>query len=142
MSKPMLKYKQGITKKFNDDPELQSLVIKEIAARLGLDLQGAAKILELMKGRRYGHNGNSVIIGGPTGWQWKATLASDPEDHHGDFSGFGGVLHHLHEQLSGVGPDDHHPRIHSTGSDFPAVADPGDLFYHLILKTLSVNQGV
>lgn len=142
MSKSMLNYRNAPQRpiKTPEDLERKILTAEEVAAILKLDLP-VAKILQLLRGYQGEHKGNSVIIGGPTGWQWKATLASDPQDHHGDFSGFGGV-HHAHGQMSGVGPDDHHPRIHSTGSDFPAVADPGDLFYHLILKTLSVNQGV
>lgn len=139
MSEPILKHKQPF-RSFKAS-RLESVTVEKIAAMLSLDLPTAAKILQLLRSYQGNHNGNSLIIGGPTGWQWKPTLASDPQDHHGNFSGFPGI-HHSHGQLSDVGPDNHHPRIHSTGDAFPVVADPGDLFYHLILKTLSVNQGV
>lgn len=143
MSKPLLNYRNTPQRpvKTPENLERKCPAVEDVAAILDLDLPTAAKILELMRGYRGGHDGNSVIIGGPTGWKWKPTLASDPQDHHGDFSAFGGI-HHGHAQLSGVGPDNHHPRVHSVGSVFPTVADPGDLFYHLILKTLSVKQEV
>jgi len=58
-------------------------------------------------------NGNSLIGGGPLGWNWYATLAAMATDHHGNMSGFGGS-HHAHGQLSGVGIDDHHARDHAS----------------------------
>lgn len=137
MSKPLLKYKPT-TRPIPERLEYKAMTVENVATILDLGLPQAARILQLLQGYQGGHKGNSLIIGGPTGWQWKPTLASDPQDHHGDFSAFSG-MHHKHSQLSGVGPDDHHPKILFTGSAFPIAADPGDLFYHLILKTLSVN---
>jgi len=58
-------------------------------------------------------DGNSLIGGGPLGWNWYATLAAMATDHHGNMSGFGGS-HHAHGQLSGVGIDDHHARDHAS----------------------------
>lgn len=51
--------------------------------------------------------GNSLIIGGPLGWSWQATL---DEAHHGSLSGPTDA--HRHSDLAGIGPDDHHDRMH------------------------------
>jgi hypothetical protein len=54
------------------------------------------------------HDGNSLIIGGPEGWNWQATL---DETHHGALSGPASA--HRHSDLASVGVDDHHDRDHA-----------------------------
>ncbi len=55
------------------------------------------------------HKGsNSLIIGGPTGWEWRPTLDAQ---HHGSLAGPQNA--HRHADLAGVGPDNHHPRDHA-----------------------------
>ena len=53
--------------------------------------------------------GNSLIIGGPLGWSWQATL---DETHHGALSGPANA--HRHSDLASIGIDDHHAKDHAT----------------------------
>jgi len=53
-------------------------------------------------------NGNSIIIGGPLGWSWVATL---DEAHHGSLAGPANA--HRHADLASIGIDDHHARDHA-----------------------------
>ena len=53
--------------------------------------------------------GNSLIIGGPLGWNWQATLDAG---HHGSLAGPANA--HRHSDLAGIGADDHHARDHAT----------------------------
>ncbi len=53
-------------------------------------------------------NGNSLIIGGPLGWTWQATLDTT---HHGSLAGPANA--HRHSDLSSIGIDDHHARDHA-----------------------------
>ena len=52
--------------------------------------------------------GNSLIIGGPLGWSWEATLDTA---HHGSLEGPANA--HRHSDLANVGIDDHHARDHA-----------------------------
>lgn len=52
---------------------------------------------------------NSLIFGGPMGWEWHATLDTT---HHGSLEG--PVDAHRHSDLAGIGIDDHHDRDHAT----------------------------
>ena len=54
-------------------------------------------------------NGNSIIIGGPLGWSWEATLDAT---HHGSLAGPANA--HRHSDLANIGADDHHARLHPT----------------------------
>jgi hypothetical protein len=53
--------------------------------------------------------GNSLIIGGPLGWNWQATLDAG---HHGSLAGPANA--HRHSDLAVIGADDHHARDHAT----------------------------
>ena len=118
MSETLLKYRQPTAP--------QDILTKAVPARLytggsGLNLVRAAlfgvsldkvkDVVELLKSYRGGRP-NSLIGGGPLGWNWYSTLATMDTDHHGNMSGFGGT-HHTHGQLDGVGIDDHHARDHA-----------------------------
>ena len=68
-------------------------------------------------------DGNSLIIGGPMGWSWQATLDTT---HHGALAGPANA--HRHSDLANIGTDDHHDRDHATrhqdgGADEISVAD-------------------
>ncbi len=54
-------------------------------------------------------NGNSIIIGGPLGWSWYATLDTT---HHGSLEGPANA--HRHSDLANIGTDDHHAQLHPT----------------------------
>jgi hypothetical protein len=54
-------------------------------------------------------SGNSLIIGGPLGWSWQATLDAS---HHGSLVGPADA--HRHSDLANIGIDDHHARDHAT----------------------------
>ena len=56
--------------------------------------------------------GNSLIIGGPLGWSWQATLDTT---HHGALAGPANA--HRHSDLANIGTDDHHARDHATRHD-------------------------
>jgi len=74
----------------------------------GLLLKPTLNLLSwILRGR-----GNSLIGGGPLGWNWYATLAAMATDHHGDMTSFGGT-HHSHTQLGGVTADQHHAQDHA-----------------------------
>ncbi len=51
---------------------------------------------------------NSLIIGGPLGWSWQATL---DVAHHGSLAGPANA--HRHSDLASIGIDDHHARDHA-----------------------------
>lgn len=53
-------------------------------------------------------NGNSIIIGGPLGWTWQATLDTT---HHGALAGPANA--HRHSDLANIGIDNHHARDHA-----------------------------
>ncbi len=52
---------------------------------------------------------NSLIMGGPMGWSWYATLDAT---HHGSLAGPANA--HRHSDLANIGIDDHHARDHAT----------------------------
>ncbi len=54
-------------------------------------------------------NGNSLIIGGPLGWSWQATIDTA---HHGPLAGPANA--HRHSDLADIGIDNHHARDHAT----------------------------
>ena len=54
-------------------------------------------------------NGNSVIIGGPLGWEWYSTIDTT---HHGSLAGPANA--HRHSDLADIGIDNHHARDHPT----------------------------
>ena len=54
-------------------------------------------------------NGNSIIIGGPLGWSWYATIDTT---HHGSLAGPANA--HRHSDLANIGIDNHHARDHAT----------------------------
>ena len=54
-------------------------------------------------------NGNSVIIGGPLGWEWYSTIDTT---HHGALVGPANA--HRHSDLADIGSDNHHARLHPT----------------------------
>ena len=67
-------------------------------------------------------DGNSLILGGPLGWTWQATLDAT---HHGALAGPANA--HRHGDLADIGIDDHHARDHATrhqngGADEMSVA--------------------
>ena len=70
----------------------------------GLLLKPTLNLLERLLRR----DGNSLIIGGPMGWNWQATL---DETHHGVLAGPANA--HRHSDLANVGIDDHHDRDHA-----------------------------
>jgi hypothetical protein len=78
----------------------------------GILLKPTLNLLSWMLGQKHG---NSLIIGGPLGWSWQATL---DEAHHGSLAGPASA--HRHSDLAAVGIDDHHPRDHA-----PRHADGG-----------------
>jgi hypothetical protein len=56
------------------------------------------------------HQGrNSLILGGPLGWSWEATLDAA---HHGSLVGPADA--HRHSDLANISIDDHHARDHAT----------------------------
>lgn len=71
----------------------------------GILLKPALNLLEWILKR----DGNSIIIGGPLGWSWQATLDTA---HHGSLSGPANA--HRHSDLANIGIDDHHARDHAT----------------------------
>ena len=66
--------------------------------------------------------GNSLIIGGPLGWSWQATLDAA---HHGALEG--PTSAHRHSDLASIGADDHHTRMHdhSVAGDGSPIAVAG-----------------
>ena len=67
-------------------------------------------------------NGNSIILGGPLGWEWYSTIDTA---HHGALAGPTDA--HRHSDLANIGTDDHHARDHATrhqngGADEISVA--------------------
>ncbi len=71
----------------------------------GLLLKPSLNLLNWMLKR---DGGNSLIIGGPLGWSWQATLDTT---HHGSLAG--PVNAHRHSDLANIGSDDHHARDHA-----------------------------
>lgn len=71
----------------------------------GLLLQPTLNLLNWTLKRR---GGNSLIIGGPLGWSWQATLDTT---HHGSLAGPANA--HRHADLANIGSDDHHIRDHA-----------------------------
>ena len=85
----------------------------------GLLLKPALNLFDrLLKPR----GGNSLIIGGPLGWSWQATL---DETHHGSLSGPTNA--HRHADLASIGANDHHNRMHdhSLAGDGSPIAMAG-----------------
>ena len=72
----------------------------------GLLLKPTLNLLNWILKRR---KGNSLIIGGPLGWNWQATLDTT---HHGSLAGPANA--HRHSDLANIGIDDHHARDHAT----------------------------
>lgn len=79
-------------------------------------------ILSLLNRLLRRDGGNSLIIGGPLGWNWQATL---DETHHGALTGPASA--HRHSDLAGIGADDHHGRMHdhSLAGDGSPIAMAG-----------------
>ena len=114
MSEPLLKYRQPTAP--------QDILAEAVPARAytegsGLNLARAAlfgvgldkvkDIIELLRTYRGGRP-NSLIMGGPLGWSWHATL---DDDHHGELTKANA---HRHGDLANIGIDDHHARDHAT----------------------------
>ena len=115
MSQPLLKYREPVM--------AQDILTEAVPARLytegsGLNLARAALfgvgldkvrgIVELLRTYR-GGKPNSLIMGGPMGWSWYATLDTA---HHGALAGPANA--HRHSDLASIGIDDHHARDHAT----------------------------
>jgi hypothetical protein len=71
-------------------------------------LSKVESIVELLRTYR-GGKPNSLILGGPLGWSWQATLDTT---HHGSLAGPANA--HRHSDLANIGIDDHHARDHAT----------------------------
>ena len=71
----------------------------------GLLLKPTLNLLNLILKCR---DGNSLILGGPLGWSWQATLDAT---HHGSLAGPANA--HRHSDLANIGIDDHHARDHA-----------------------------
>lgn len=67
---------------------------------------------------------NSLIIGGPMGWSWQATLDAT---HHGSLEGPTDA--HRHGDLASIGTDDHHARDHALSHDPGGVDALGTAFF-------------
>ena len=78
------------------------------AALFGVPPSKVESIVELLKSYR-GGKPNSLIMGGPMGWSWYATLDTT---HHGSLAGPANA--HRHSDLASIGIDDHHARDHAT----------------------------
>ena len=115
MSEPLLKYRQPTAP--------QDILTEAVPARMytegsGLNLARAAlfgvgldkvtDIVELLRTYR-GGKPNSLIMGGPMGWSWYATLDTA---HHGALAGPANA--HRHSDLANIGVNDHHARDHAT----------------------------
>ncbi len=74
--------------------------------RKGLLLKPALNLLDWILKHK---SGNSLIIGGPLGWSWQATLDAT---HHGALTGPANA--HRHSDLASIGIDDHHARDHAS----------------------------
>jgi len=77
------------------------------AALFGVPLSKVESIVQLLRTYR-GGKPNSLILGGPLGWSWQATLDTT---HHGSLSGPANA--HRHSDLANIGIDDHHARDHA-----------------------------
>jgi hypothetical protein len=77
------------------------------AALFGVPLSKVESIVELFRTYR-GGKPNSLILGGPLGWSWQATLDAT---HHGSLAGPANA--HRHSDLANIGIDDHHARDHA-----------------------------
>jgi len=76
------------------------------AALFGVPPSKVESIVELLKSYR-GGKPNSLIMGGPMGWSWHATLDTT---HHGSLAGPADA--HRHSDLANIGIDNHHARDH------------------------------
>ncbi|GAI63437.1 unnamed protein product [marine sediment metagenome] len=90
--------------------------------------------------------GNSIIIGGPLGWTWNATLDTT---HHGALAGPANA--HRHGDLADIGIDNHHAQDHAArhqddGADEISLAglsgEPAALTTHKDLTTGIHGVGV
>ena len=77
------------------------------AALFGVGLDKVKGIVELLRTYRGGRP-NSLIMGGPMGWSWYATIDTT---HHGSLAGPANA--HRHADLASIGIDDHHARDHA-----------------------------
>ena len=77
------------------------------AALFGVPPSKVESIVELLKSYR-GGKPNSLIMGGPMGWSWHATLDTT---HHGSLAGPADA--HRHSDLANIGIDNHHARDHA-----------------------------
>lgn len=77
------------------------------AALFGVPPSKVESIVELLKSYR-GGKPNSLIMGGPMGWSWHATLDTN---HHGSLAGPADA--HRHSDLANIGIDNHHARDHA-----------------------------
>ena len=115
MSRPLLKYREPVT--------AQDILTEAVPARayaegsalnlaraalFGVPLHRVGDIVELLRAYRGGRP-NSLILGGPLGWSWQATLDAA---HHGSLAGPTNA--HRHSDLANIGIDDHHARDHAT----------------------------
>ena len=123
MSEPLLKYRQPTAPQDILTEAVPAKLYTEgsglnlaRAALFGVELDGVKDIVELLRAYRGGRP-NSLIMGGPMGWSWYATL---DEAHHGALTGPANA--HRHSDLANIGIDDHHARDHATRHD-PGEAD-------------------
>ena len=115
MSQPLLKYREPVTAQDILTEAMPRRIYTEgsalnlaRAALFGVPLYKVESIVELLRLYR-GGKPNSIIIGGPLGWAWQATLDTT---HHGALAGPANA--HQHSDLANVGPDDHHNQLHPT----------------------------
>ena len=116
MSQPMLKYRPRAG--------FRNVLNLARAALFGVPSCRVQELLELFRSYRGGRP-NSIILGGPLGWSWHATLDSQ---HHGSLTG--PVDAHRHSDLADIGIDDHHDRDHALRHD-PGNADALSTAYFL-----------
>jgi hypothetical protein len=110
LSQPLLKHTQDILTEAipaRSYTEGSTLNLAR-AALFGVPLSKVESIVELLRTYR-GGKPNSLILGGPLGWSWQATLDTT---HHGSLAGPANA--HRHSDLANIGIDDHHARDHAT----------------------------
>ena len=102
--------------KENHNGHKPGLVTRLRAWLLGVEPEAFVGIQTLLNGYKGSrHKGNSMIMGGPTAWQWHATI---DDTHHGVRTQANA---HAHGDLSGVGADDHHDAF--TAGDHTGIGD-------------------
>ncbi len=114
MSGPMLKYREPVSSRDILTEAVPRRFITEgselslaRASLLGVPPSKVEDLLTFFRSYR-GGKPNSIIIGGPLGWNWQATLDTT---HHGSLAGPANA--HRHSDLANIGIDDHHARDHA-----------------------------